>query len=152
MSYTVTPLGLQLPVPGSGQAFSTAVYNSNLTKLDTAIGALQQAAGTPTSGTIASASGFTRQGDTYLNKTADGYVEGFIDFNGTFPNVVARVIGTLPAGFRPTTTKTFPFAFSGNDIPGAGTITANPDGTLQVITAGGSHLTASGYIRFKLGN
>lgn len=37
MTYTTTELGLQLPVPGSGQAWSTAVYNQNLQKLEDAV-------------------------------------------------------------------------------------------------------------------
>lgn len=37
MTYTTTDLGLQLPVPGSGEKWSTAVYNANLQKLEAAI-------------------------------------------------------------------------------------------------------------------
>lgn len=41
MAYTVTPvLGLRLAVPGSGQAFETAVVNENLLKIDTKLGEL----------------------------------------------------------------------------------------------------------------
>lgn len=43
MSYTTTALGLRLPVTGSGQTWSTAVYNDNLSKLEAAIVALQKA-------------------------------------------------------------------------------------------------------------
>lgn len=51
MSYTTTPgLGLQLPVPGSGQAWQTSVYNSNLSKIDQAIRNLQYATGRPRTG------------------------------------------------------------------------------------------------------
>ncbi len=47
MSYTTTPgLGLQLPVPGSGQAWQTSVYNSNLSKIDQAIRNLKFNTGT----------------------------------------------------------------------------------------------------------
>lgn len=151
MSYTTTPLGLQLPVPGSGQAWSTAVYNSNLTKLDTAIGVLQDSVGTPTAGTIANASGFSRQGSTYLNRTADGYVEAYVHFSGSFPNVTAATIGTLPAGFRPTTQKVVAAAFFGGDIPDAGTLQITPAGELVTISSPGAHSAASAFFRFKLG-
>lgn len=41
MAYTVTTtLGLKLAVPGSGQAFETAVVNENFLKIDTKLGSL----------------------------------------------------------------------------------------------------------------
>jgi hypothetical protein len=40
MTYTVTSLGLQLPDPGTGQAWQTSVYNANLQKINDAIAAL----------------------------------------------------------------------------------------------------------------
>ncbi len=58
MTYTTTDLGLQLPVPGSGEKWSTSVYNTNLTKLEDAIDALAPkvpvgvAGGTQGSGSI----------------------------------------------------------------------------------------------------
>lgn len=38
MSYTTTPLGQQLAIPNTGQAFETTVVNANLLLLENAIG------------------------------------------------------------------------------------------------------------------
>lgn len=151
MTYTVTPLGLQLPVPGSGQAFSTAVYNANLTKLDAAITALQAAAGTPVAGTIAARSGFSRGGDTFLQRTPGGYVSGYMFFTGTFRDALTDQFATFPAGFRPTTPKLWPAMFGGNTYPRSGGVQLEPDGTVTSFNGNGAHQTVGLLFGFQLG-
>ncbi len=149
MSYTTTPLGLQLPVPGSGEAWSTSVYAQNLGKISTAIETLQSQVGAPTSALPSQNSGFTRQADTFIRKAPDGYVEAYLDYTGSFPNVVSRNVGTMPVGYRPTTPKAFPLSFIGGDVPDAGVVQIGVDGLITFITPAGSHNQAQGYIKFN---
>lgn len=148
MSYTVTPLGLQLPVPGSGQAWSTSVYNSNLTKIDAAVTALQGLVGTPVSATPGATGGFTRAGGTFLRKLASGEIEFYLQYTGNFVSSNTSNFATFPAGYRPSADKLFPAFFTGSSFPGAGGIVVGSDGAIAYYGASGAHTAVGVYGKF----